>query len=202
MRKSQRGAVSGTLIAAVAVTVGVLAIGGIGFSSYVSAFNYGNSMENQLKAVQTDNKNKLAQYGQKVLEVAQVPDMYKKDLVEVTQAAIQGRYGPNGSQATFQMLKEANVTLDPGMYKQVQQVIEAGRNDFQAGQTRQIDVRRQYETQLGSFWTGMWMRFAGYPKVTLKDFDIVSTDRADTVFQNHKEDGPIQLRAPAPAASK
>ena len=94
----------------------------------------------------------------------------------------------------FQFLKEQNPTLDPSMYKQIQQVIEAGRNDFQAGQTRQIDLRRAYETALGSFWQGMWMRFAGYPKLKLSDFDIVSTDRADTAFKNKKEDGPIKLR--------
>lgn len=172
----------------------LLALGGIGFASYVSAYNYGNSIENQLKAAKENNRNKLAQYGQKVLEVAQVPDMYKKDMVEITTAAIQGRYGADGSKATFQFLKEQNPTLDPGLYKQIQQVVEAGRNDFQAGQTAMIDVRRQYETALGSFWQGMWMRFAGYPKVNLADFDIVSTDRANTVFQNKKEDGPIKLR--------
>jgi uncharacterized protein (UPF0333 family) len=189
-----RGVVSGPLIAIIAVVVILVLIIGIGVTSYVSAFNYGNSIENQLIAVQTDNKNKLAQYGQKVLEVAQVPDMYKSDMIAITQAAIQGRYGADGSKATFQMLKEQNPTLDGSMYKQIQQVIEAGRNDFQAGQTRQVDVRRQYETALGSFWTGMWMRMAGYPKVNLKDFDIVSTDRADTAFKEHKETGPIKLR--------
>ena len=190
----QRGGLSGAVIALIVIAVSIALIGAIGFSSYVSAFNYGNSMEQSLKAVQTENKNKLAQYGQKVLEVAQVPDMYKKDMVELTTAAIQGRYGEDGSKATFQFLKEQNPTLDPSMYKQIQQVIEAGRNDFQAGQTRQIDLRRAYETALGSFWQGMWMRFAGYPKLKLSDFDIVSTDRADTAFKNKKEDGPIKLR--------
>ena len=190
----QRGGLSGAVIALIVIAVSIALIGAIGFSSYVSAFNYGNSMEQSLKAVQTENKNKLAQYGQKVLEVAQVPDMYKKDMVELTTAAIQGRYGEDGSKATFQFLKEQNPTLDPSMYKQIQQVIEAGRNDFQAGQTRQIDLRRSYETALGSFWQGMWMRFAGYPKLKLSDFDIVSTDRADTAFKNKKEDGPIKLR--------
>jgi hypothetical protein len=194
MKQYQRGAISGAVIALIVIAVIVVLIGGIGFSSYVSAYNYGNSMDQQLIAAKESNKNILAQYGQKVLEVAQVPDMYKKDLVEVTTAAIQGRYGKDGSGATFQMLKEQNPTLDAAMYRKIQQVIESGRNDFTAGQTRLIDIRRSYTTTLGTFWTGMWMRFAGYPKVNLSDFDIVSTDRADTAFRNKKEDGPIQLR--------
>jgi hypothetical protein len=197
MKQYQRGAISGAVIALIVIAVIVVLIGGIGFSSYVSAYNYGNSMEQQLVAAKESNKNILAQYGQKVLEVAQVPDMYKKDLVEVTTAAIQGRYGKEGSSATFQMLKEQNPTLDAAMYRKIQQVIESGRNDFTAGQTRLIDVRRSYTTTLGTFWTGMWMRFAGYPKLNLADFDIVSTDRADTAFKNKKEDGPIQIRPSA-----
>lgn len=167
---------------------------GVGVMSYVNAANFGNSMEQRLISQKENNRNKLAQYGQKVLEVSQVPDMYKNDMVELATAAIQGRYGADGSKATFQFIKEQNPTLDPSMYKQIQQVIEAGRNDFQAGQTAMIDVRRQYQTALGTVWFGMWMRFAGYPKVNLADFDIVSTDLADTAFKNKKENGPIKLR--------
>lgn len=178
----------------VAAGVVALALAGGAFMSYVSAVNYGNSMENQLKSVQTENRNRLAQYGQKLQEVAQVPSMYTDDLTRVTEAAISGRYGPDGSGAAMQWIKEHNPSIDPGMYRQIQQVIEAGRNDFQNGQTRQIDIRRQYETALGTFWGGMWMRFAGLPKVNLSDFDIVSTSRADRAFETKQEDGPIKLR--------
>lgn len=190
----QRGAISGALLAVIAMVVFILCIAGVGAISYVSAFNYGNKIENELKAVQTDNRNILAQYGQKVLEVAQVPEMYKNDVMQVASAAIGGRYGPDGSRAMFQMLREQNPQLDPKMYQQIQQVIEAGRTNFENGQRRQIDVRRQYETSLGTFWTGMWMRIAGYPKLNLKDFDIVSTGRADRAFETKVEDGPIKLR--------
>ena len=120
--------------------------------------------------------------------------MYKSDLVELTKAAIGGRYGPDGSKANMQWLKEQNPNLDISVYKQIQQIIEGGRNDFQNGQSRQIDLKRQYETALGTFWQGMWLRIAGYPKVNLKDFDIVSTDRADDAFKTKKE-APLQLRA-------
>jgi len=190
----QKGAVSTGLVVALAATAFLSFLVLIGFISYVSAYNYGNKMENQLVAVQQDNKNILAQYGQKVMEVAQVPTMYRDDLVKVTSAAIQGRYGADGSKATFQWLKEQNPNLDASLYKQIQQVIEAGRDNFENGQRGQIDLLRQYNTQLGSFWGGMWLKMAGYPKVNLADFAIVSTGRADDAFKNHKEDGPIQLR--------
>lgn len=195
MKNKQRGAISTGLLVGLLALVFVIGIGAVIFGSYVSAYNYGNNMENQLKAVQTDNRNILAQYGQKVMEAAQVPTMYADDVQRVTEAAIQGRYGKDGSQAMFQWLQEQNPTLDPSLYAKIQQIIEAGRNNFENGQRRQIDIRRQYETALGSFWQGMWLKFAGYPKVTLSDFDIVSTGRADEAFRTKKEDGPIQLRA-------
>lgn len=177
------------------VVVGVLGfIGLIAFGSYVSAYNYGNRMEKELIATQTDNKNIYAQYGQKVMEVAQVPAMYRDDLVKVVTAAIEGRYGADGSKATFQWLQEQNPTLDPTMYVKIQQVIEAGRSNFENGQRRLIDVKRQYTTQLGMFWRGMWLGWAGYPMVNLEDFEIVSTSKADAVFEAGKEDSPIQLR--------
>lgn len=190
MSKMKGGAVLAAL-----VVVGILvALAGIAGISYISAYNYGNQMENQLKAAQTDNRNILAQYGQKVMEVAQVPTMYADDVQRVTREAIEGRYGENGSQAAFQWLQEQNPQLDASLYKQIQQVIEAGRTNFENGQRRQIDIRRQYETELGSFWSGMWLQIAGYPKVNLADYDIVSTGRADTAFETKQEDAPIQLR--------
>jgi len=190
----QKGEISVGLVVAIVAVAFFGLVGLTGFSSYVSAYNYGNKTEKQLIAVQQENKNILAQYGQKVQEAAQVPSMYTADLTKITNAAIQGRYGKDGSQATMQWLKEQNPNLDPGLYRQIQQIIEAGRDNFENGQKGQIDLVRQYNTQLGTFWGGMWLKFAGYPKINLADFDIVSTDRADTAFKNHKEDGPIQLR--------
>lgn len=193
---NQRGGVW-TVVLVILVVIGLIA--GVIASSYISAHNYGNTMERQLEAIKTDNRNIYAQYGQKVLEVAQVPDMYIADVVKVTTAALEGRYGPDGSKAVFQWIQEQNPNVDPSLYRAVQQVIEAGRSDFENGQRRLIDVRRQYETALGYFWQGLWLRIAGYPKVNLADFDIVSTDRADEVFRNKKESGPITLR---PSASQ
>jgi uncharacterized protein YneF (UPF0154 family) len=189
--KQQKGAVwiavTG-VIAFLALIVGVVAV------SYISAYNFGNQMEKQLVATRDNNKNILAQYGQKVQEAAQVPGMMRDDVTKVVTAAIEGRYGPDGSKAVFQWIQEQNPSLDSKVYVQLQQIIEAGRNEFQQGQTRMIDIRRSYETSLGYFWQGMWLRIAGYPKVNMADFQPVSTDRADEAFKAGKEAAPLQLR--------
>ncbi len=175
-----------------AVVIGVLVM------SYISAFNTGNQLEKSLQATYSNNQNILAQYSQKVMEAAQVPDMARDDIVKVAKAAMEGRYGSEGSKAVFQMITEQNPTVDPMLYRQVQQIVEGGRNEFQNAQTRLIDQKRVYETALGSFWQGMWLRIAGYPKVNLADFKVITTDRTEATFQAGKEEAPLPLRANKP----
>lgn len=195
--KNQKGSMLWVALLALAV---VVVAAGVGFASYVSAANRGNQLEAGLKATWEDNENILGQYGQKVLEASQVPDMARDDIARVTREAIQGRYGAEGSQAIFQAISEQNPQVDPVLYRNIQQIIEGGRNQFQTGQTRLIDQKRVYETALGTFWGGMWMRIAGYPKVDLAKYKIITTDRASDAFSAGKE-APLQLR-PAELKSK
>lgn len=177
---------------AVAVVMAVVAVGVVG--SYVSYANYGNRTEVAIKAKYADNENVYANGTQKVMEIAQVPAMYVADLKVIVTAAIQGRYGENGSQATFQWLKEQNPGLDPSMYIKIQQVIESFRNEFKNAQTVLLDQCRSYETTRGNVWSGLWLRITGYPKMDInKMCTIVTTDTARQTFET-KRDAGIQLR--------
>lgn len=166
---------------------------GVPAVSYIGAVNYGASAENGVKAAYDDMKNILGQYSLKVAEAAQVPAMYRDDVKVVVDAAIQGRYGDGGSKAMFQMLREQNPSLDASVYKQIQQIIEAGRNQFQNSQTIFIDKKRAYETSLETFWRGLWLRIAGFPKIKLDDYKVISSDHADAAFTSGK-DQPVKLR--------
>jgi hypothetical protein len=163
-------------------------------TSYISATNYGASIESQLKAARDDNKNVLAQYEQKILEATQVPSMYKNDYKEVVTGALQNRYGNNGANAMMLWIKEHDINFDSSLYTKLQQMIESGRNDFKNNQTKMIDIRRGYETQLNFFWRGTWLRIAGYPKLNLADYQPVITDRTEDAFANNKESSPLTLR--------
>lgn len=174
------------------LVIAVVALVGL---SYVSAYNAGNQLEVKLKAEYENNENILAQYSQKVMEASQVPAMMRDDIVKITREAIQGRYGPDGAKATFQMVTEHNPQITPEVYIKLQQIIEAGRDEFKNGQTRMIDTKRGYETALGSFWQGMFMRMAGYPKTDLSKFKVITNDTASEAFRTGKETRPIQLRA-------
>jgi hypothetical protein len=174
----------------------------LGMTNYVQFANYGNRTEASLEAIRDNNKNIFAQYGQKVVEAAQVPDMARDDIIKIATASMQGRYGSDGSKATWQMIREQNPSVDPKLYQKIQQLIEGGRNDFQNGQTKQLDAVRSYKTALGNVWGGFWLHLAGYPKIDLKEYTIITTDRADDTYKRGKESSPLQIRPPAGSVSK
>lgn len=180
-----------TLIAVIGVLLVIVAVG---VGSYISNYNYGNMAEKQIQAEYTNMENILAQYSLKVKEVAQVPDMMADDLARVSREAMTGRYGADGSKAMFQWIQENYPgQLDASVYKQIQQVIEAGRNKFENAQTKFIDTKRVYETNLGYFWKGLWLRIAGYPKINLEDYKIISSGHAQKAFETGVDEV-IQLR--------
>lgn len=192
--KNQNGQISAGLIAALAFAGLILITIIVAATSYIGANNYGARIEAQLNAEYDNNQNILAQGQQKVMEAAQVPSMYKDDFKEIITADVQGRYGKDGSKATFQWLKEHDVQLDAQLYRKIQQLIESYRDEFKNSQTKMIDVRRQYEAEQGLFWRGMWLRIAGFPKVDMTKFKPIVTDAVQEVYKNGKESGPMKLR--------
>jgi len=179
-----------TLIAVLGV-VGVLAVVLVG--SYVSNYNYGNEAEKEIKAQYKNMESILGQYSLKIKDAAQIPSMQTDDLAKLFAESNKARYGANGSQGAMQWIKEQNPNLDQSTYKKLQQLIEAGRNKFENTQTRFIDAKRTYETNLGYLWKGMWMRLAGYPKINLDDYKIITSNHAKKTFETGVDEG-LQLR--------
>lgn len=189
----QKSTVSTALVVVLGVLTIMLFIAISVVVSYVSAANKGNRMEVTLNTTWTNNQNILGQYTLKLQEVASVPEMYKNDLKEIVSAEMSGRYGTDGSKANMQWIKEHSQNFDSSMYTKVQQVVEAGRNEFQNAQTRMLDEKRVYETDLGSVWTGFWLKVAGYPKIDLTKFKPVVAKDTAKVFETGVQD-PIKLR--------
>ena len=178
------------LIAAIIIIGG---IAGFGIVSYISAYNTGNQLERTIKATFTDNQNILAQYSNRIAEAAQIPAMQRDDLTAVVTAALEARFGEDGSRAMFQFIQEQNPNIDSTVYVELQRIINAGREDFRVAQTRLIDQKRVYETALGSFWQGRWLRIAGYPQTDLDEYLIVTNSRTNEAFSTGQEEA-IQLR--------
>lgn len=162
--------------------------------SYISNYNYGNRAEKALVAEYENMENILGQYSLKVKEAAQVPGMKTEDLEKVMRGAMTGRYGAEGSKAVFQWIQENYPgQVSDTLYVQIQQIIEAGRNKFENAQTKFIDTKRVYETNLGYLWKGFWLNAAGYPKIDLAKFKIISSEHAQEAFKTGVDKG-VKMR--------
>jgi hypothetical protein len=168
--------------------IGVIAITAI--SSYISAANYGNATEQRLEAKYQDNENVLSSGYQQLKGVAGVTKMATEDQIAIFKAAVTGRYGADGSRAVFQAINEQNPRQDPQLYRKVQQVVESTQKEFQHSQTQMLDIKRSYQTALGSVWQGMWLRFAGYPKTDLSKYKMISSEGASNAFKSGKQAAP------------
>lgn len=191
MKNNQSGSAG---VVALLGVVGLFVAVIIGFAvMYFSASNYGVKAEAQLEATWTNNQNILGQYTLKVQEVASVPEMYKNDLKEVLSAEFTGRYGKDGSKATMQWIRERSNKFDSTLYGKIQQVIEAGRNEFQAAQTRLTDEKRAYVTELGTVPRSWFLSMAGFPRTDLSKYKPVVAGDTAKAFETGVQ-APIKLR--------
>ena len=190
--------------------IGILVIGLGIFGAAVSWYNGAVSLEESVKAQYQDNKNQYDSFWKKVQEVAQVPKQYKEDFKDILVSETKAKFGEGGSKAAFQWFKDRDINLDASVYKKVQTVIEAGRNDFKRGQTELLDKQRKYGVHTKSFWGRMWAGWYDMPspvagelapskdmdgdgKMTVLDYEIVTSKKTKEVFATGEENEPVKV---------
>lgn len=162
-----------------------------GYQGFVSG---ANGFENQVKAHYDNNKNVYDNGWKMVKEIAQVPDMYADRVREITEAAIAGRYGDNGARQVFLAVQEVNPTIDPSLYRQIQQAMETFRRQFQQNQTELIAVKQGFENYLTANLSGrVFNSFAHYPHIDMTAYGIVTSDRTEADFGTKRSE-PLNLR--------
>jgi hypothetical protein len=162
-------------------------------------------LENTTAAQWRDNQNTYDAFWKSVKEIAQVPEQYKEDFKGLLVQETTAKYGAQGSQATFQWFKDRNITLDPSMYRKIQDVIESGRADFKRSQTTLLDKQRKVQDMLQSYWGGMMAKHYDFPRVmtgfnappvdkdgdgklTVLDYPIVTSARTQAAFQTGQDE--------------
>lgn len=160
---------------------------------YVNFGNNANQFEIIIKAQYKQNQNNYDNGWKEVMEKAQIPDMYTNRLQELYRTAMTGRYGQDGSKALFQFLQEQNPTLDPEIFRQIQQSIETFRKRFEAEQKTLIAKKQTYETYLYATYAGRFYNMiGGYPRIDLDEYDIVTSEKTTEDFKSKKAE-PLQL---------
>lgn len=175
-------------VLAIVVVLIVTIVGSIS-SVYNTAVRY----ETNIKKLDEASKNTLSAYTLKVREMAQVPAMYKKDLESIIKQTFEGRYGKDGSKAVMQFITENNLQFDSSMYKNLQVVMQSGRDEFKLSQDRKLDICADYENKRGQLISGFFLQALGFPK---QDIDnkckIVLDAETNETFLKH-EAKPIKL---------
>ncbi|HBY65964.1 MAG TPA: hypothetical protein DEG42_06285, partial [Acholeplasmataceae bacterium] len=103
----KKGTIIALCIVGALTCVGVLMAGKL-----IGAYNTATGTEKRLFAQNEQKLNNLSQYSNKIVEMAQIPEMYKADYGDVLKGAISGTYGPNGSEQAMLWLKERNIDFD------------------------------------------------------------------------------------------
>lgn len=158
----------GSLIAF--VVVAVLVVGSV-IGNYISLNNEFVNYETKIVALHDDVPNIITKTTNTIISKASVLKMYRDDFKEVVKGNMQGRYGSNGSNATWQWIQEHNVQMDTSMFKDIMNDIEAGNNEMQSRQTEILEIKRVYDKRrreaIPSLYNSILLH---YPKIDMDKY--------------------------------
>lgn len=156
----------------------------------LSSYNEAVSHEETITAFHKDSENVLAQMSLKVVETSGVAKAYRNDLVATIKESMQGRYGEEGSGATWQWIKEQNPTVDPSIRIKITQIIDGGRSDFENAQRIKLDACKIYKEQLRFAVGGTLKKLLGFPTIDMNVYcEIVSSGHAAEAFKTKIDNG-------------
>lgn len=136
------------------------------------------------KAQITTNQSNFDNMWKSFVEASQVTDKQATAFKEVYEDMITGRY-EGDEDVLFKMVQEQNPQLNQDVYTQLQNLIIAGRKEFDNNQKKLADIIREYNTHIRNhFIMNAIFRF---PELNSQDF-IVTSDRTENAFESGKDD--------------
>lgn len=166
--------------AGIVLGVLLLVIGGIAgsvFLAYQSMYDYAVETENQIELLNQQSENVLSTTTIKIKDAAGIANIYAEDLKKVVSAAVEGRYGKDGSKATMQWIQEQNPTaINEKLYLKVQDIIDGGGSEFKISQDRKLEYCKPYKDKLDYLVRGTLLKWAGFPKKDLANLCQVVSD--------------------------
>lgn len=168
---------------------GIIILGVILLFSVIGNFNDYTKLENLAKATQTDNKNVLDNTRKSIREAANISDKEVEALTKIITGYAESR-GPNtagrGELVTVGMITEAVPSIQRiETLRNLQNILVAGRKDWQYAQTRLADVKRQGDDMLGVVPSGSILKLFGKKPI---DIVIVTSTETEANFKTGKDD--------------
>lgn len=182
------GAIIGSIVA-------LLLIAGLSlFATYQSVHDNAISWEATLEKKNGETEAVLSRVTVSVQQTAGVVEIYASDVKDAIKAAVEGRYGKDGSKAVFQMIQEKNPTVSDKLYLKLADLIGGGQKEVQIIQTQKLEVCASYKKELGYLIRGGILRFQGFPKADLVLQCRVISDSATRGAMETGLQQPIKLR--------
>jgi hypothetical protein len=80
---------------------------------------------------------------------------------------------------------EAVPNFDSSIYKQLNNIIVASRDDFTMNQKELIDLKREHDTLINRFPNNIYYRILGVNEIEIK---VVTSTKTDKTFETGKDD--------------
>lgn len=157
----------------------------------IGTMNSYSRLEVKAKAATTDNRNVLDNTRKSVREAAAVSSTevaaLEKLIVGYAEARGSNEGGGDNNVVSIGMVREAvpSITTVETLTK-LQNIVVAGRKDWQAAQTRLIEIKRQGDEMLAVFPGSLVLGMMGKQPIEIQ---IVTSTETEENFRTGKDDG-------------
>lgn len=173
------------------ITAGIIVMGLVIGMMYFTITNTEIKMRETTIAQQEVGKANFDKMFKVISQTAQVPQKFMKDakdaFKEIYQPLMESRYSGERGGALMSWVQENNPNFDlsgaADMYKQLQRVIEANRQEFFIEQKKLIDLKRNHSSYIKVFPNRLFLS-----DVSEIEIKIITSDKTEKVFDTGKED--------------
>ena len=150
----------------------------------IALYNQELELRKEITAKQLDNTSQFDNMWKKIKQSTNVTDKYKDGLKEVLAVYTDGR--SEGSESMLMKWgAEAVPNFDSSIYKQLNNIIVASRDDFTMNQKELIDLKREHDTLINRFPNNIYYRVLGVTEIQIK---VVTSTKTDQTFETQKDD--------------
>lgn len=150
----------------------------------ISVYNNSIYYQTAIEAKQKDNESVFDNMWKKISQTVQVSDKYKQGLKEVLESYVSGR-STDSDNLLVNWTHEAVPNFDASIYKEINNTIIAGRDDFIKQQRILLDLSKEYKKYIRTFPNNIYCSLLGIKELDIK---IVTSNKTEKIFDTQKED--------------